>query len=93
MHAPYFARTGRENATPRVRFEALSVGIYLALEKNANLASTNFEWLNSNEFKKLTTSDASNNPGRLKGRIEFVRDCLLGVQNKLTYENDKSGIY
>lgn len=90
LPAPYFARIGRENATPRVRFEALSVGIYLALEQNADLGNTNFDWLNSNEFKKLTTSDASNNPGRLKARIEFVRDCLLGVQNGLTYEDDKS---
>jgi hypothetical protein len=35
-------------------------------------------WLESKEFKDITTSDASNNPGRLKGRVEFVRDCLLG---------------
>ncbi|MBR5331787.1 MAG: DUF262 domain-containing protein [Muribaculaceae bacterium] len=90
LPVPYFARIGRENATPRVRFEALSVGIYLALEQNADLGNINLDWLNSNEFKKLTTSDASNNPGRLKARIEFVRDCLLGVQKELTYEDDKS---
>lgn len=90
LPAPYFARIGRENATPRVRFEALSVGIYLALEQKADLGENNFDWLNSNEFKKLTTSDASNNPGRLKARIEFVRDCLLGIQNDLTYEDNKN---
>lgn len=84
----YFARAGRENATPRVRFEALSVGIFLALEQNAHLNPTSFNWLESNEFKQLTTSDASNNPGRLKARVEFVRDCLLGRQNELTYEHD-----
>lgn len=86
LEAPYFARKGRENATPRVRFEALSVGIYLALKLNPELDPTNFSWLNSKEFKDLTTSDASNNPGRLKARIEFVRDCLLGTMQDLHYD-------
>ena len=42
----------------------------------------------SKEFKEKTTSDASNNPGRLKSRIEFVRDCLLGKKTDLNYENN-----
>lgn len=88
MEPPYFARKGRDNATPRVRFEALSVGICLALQQNSSLQPGNFDWLESNEFKDLTTSDASNNPGRLKARIEFVRDCLLGTENDLHYENE-----
>lgn len=85
---PYFARKGRENATPRVRFEALSVGIYLALKQNPELQPNDFSWLDSIEFKELTTSDASNNQGRLKARIEFVRDCLLGTMQDLHYENE-----
>lgn len=88
MEPPYFARKGRDNATPRVRFEALSVGICLALQENPQLRPTNFKWLESIEFKELTTSDASNNPGRLKARIEFVRDCLLDKMNGLKYENE-----
>ena len=88
LEPPYFARKGRDNATPRVRFEALSVGIYLALKQNADLQPTDFSWLESKEFKELTTSDASNNPGRLKARIEFVRDCLLGNPMELHYENE-----
>lgn len=87
---PYFARTGRENSTPRVRFEALSVGIFLALEQNPQLNPQSYNWMESNEFKKLTTSDASNNQGRLKARVEFVRDCLLGLENELTYEHDQN---
>lgn len=87
---PYFARTGRENSTPRVRFEALSVGIFLALEQNPQLNPQSYNWMESNEFKKLTTSDASNNQGRLKARVEFVRDCLLGFENELTYEHDQN---
>ena len=88
LEPPYFARKGRDNATPRVRFEALSVGIYLALKQNPELQPTDFLWLDSKEFKELTTSDASNNQGRLKARIEFVRDCLLGTMQDLHYEND-----
>lgn len=88
LEPPYFARKGRDNATPRVRFEALSVGILLALRQNPNLKSTDFSWLESKEFKELTTSDASNNQGRLKARIEFVRDCLLGTITELHYENE-----
>lgn len=85
---PYFARKGRDNATPRVRFEALSVGIYLALKQSPNLHPTDFSWLESKEFKNHTTSDASNNQGKLKGRIEFVRDCLLGTIQELHYDNE-----
>lgn len=87
---PYFARAGRENSTPRVRFEALSVGIFLALKQNPQLNPQSYNWMESNEFKRLTTSDASNNQGRLKARVEFVRDCLLGLENELTYEHDQN---
>jgi len=85
---PYIARKGRDNATPRVRYEAISVGVHLALENNPLLTIDNTEWLESKEFKNLTTSDASNNQGKLKARIEFVRDCLLNNINSadLKYE-------
>lgn len=35
------------------------------------------KWLNSEEFKKHTTTHASNSPRRVSGRIEYVRDVLL----------------
>ena len=35
------------------------------------------EWLGSEEFKKHTTTHASNSPRRVSGRIEDVRDVLL----------------
>jgi uncharacterized protein with ParB-like and HNH nuclease domain len=85
---PYFARKGRDNATPRVRFEAISVGVHLALQQQPNLDPTYMNWLESVEFKDYTTSDASNNQGKLKRRVEFVRDCLLNIidKNSLHYE-------
>ena len=88
FNKPYFSRKGRYNSTPRVRFEALSVGIFLALKENPELVPQNFDWLNSKEFKTHTTSDASNNKGKLKDRVEFVRDCLLGRNKELHYNNE-----
>jgi len=38
---PYIARKGRDNATPRVRFEAISVGVFLALAINPTLVIDN----------------------------------------------------
>lgn len=76
-----FAKTQNASTTPRVRFEALSVGIALALRDNSDLTVDNVDWLESAEFKQLTTSDASNNQSKLVGRIEYVRDKLLGKSN------------
>ncbi len=79
----YFARNGFRKAaahtrTPRIRFEAISVGVALALRENPSLVPVSLEWLESPEFKKHTTSDASNSRPKVKARIEFVRDRLLG---------------
>ncbi|WP_214811777.1 DUF262 domain-containing protein [Exiguobacterium sp. s127] len=79
---PYgFRKTGSGNITPRVRFEALAVGISLALELNPNLKPKDvLPWLESEEFKRLTTSDASNSRTKLKARVEYVRDSLLNME-------------
>ena len=76
---PYgFAKTQNATTTPRVRFEAISVGVALAIKENPNIHVDNIDWLNSDMFKNLTTSDASNNEGRLAARVEYVRDMILG---------------
>jgi len=68
--------------TPRVRFEAIAVGVHLALKEKPDLVPEPVStWLNSDTFKELTTSDASNSAKRLQGRIEFVRDELLKQSN------------
>ena len=56
----------------------LSVGVALALKEKPDLHIDDVEWLNSAEFRELTTSDASNNEGKLVARVEYVRDKLLG---------------
>lgn len=81
----YFARRPNDSVTPRVRFEAISVGVYLALQENPNLEPENLDWLDSNEFKLRTTTDASNSTARLTSRIEFVRDCLLNRIQEFSY--------
>jgi uncharacterized protein with ParB-like and HNH nuclease domain len=74
-----FKKNQTSKSTPRVRFEALSVGVTLALRESPNLVPNNIEaWINSPEFKHHTTSDASNSRAKVIGRIEFVRDKLLG---------------
>ena len=82
-----FRKEPNSKSTPRVRFEAIAVGTYLALQENSELENPNMEWLNSEGFKVQTTSDASNNPDRLKDRIEFVRDGLLGKLDKDRLQN------
>lgn len=75
-----FKKTGPGRKVPRVRFEAISVGTGLALRKRPDLVPTDVKWLESEDFKRWTTSDASNNRSNLIGRIDFVRDRLLGKQ-------------
>jgi hypothetical protein len=72
-----FAKTANATTTPRVRFEAISVGVALAIRNYPRLTVLSVDWLDSPEFDDLTTSDASNNQGKLKKRIEYVRDQLL----------------
>ncbi len=76
-----FKKESSFNSTPRVRFEAISVGVTLALRQTPNLVPTDVEkWLDSAEFKEVTTSDGSNSKLKVTKRIEFVKNKLL-VQN------------
>ena len=75
---PYgFARSINASSTPRVRFEAISVGVHFALEEKPGLSPIYMDWLESEDFKNVTTSDSSGNAGKLDKRISFVKDCLL----------------
>jgi len=65
--------------TPRIRFEAISVGTALALRENPYLVPASLDWLECEEFKGYMRSDASNSRPKIIKRIEFVRDQLLGV--------------
>lgn len=84
-----FKKSKTSQSIPRVRFEAIAVGTILALRETPDLEISDVDWLESKEFKKWTTSDAANNKSKVIGRIEFVRDCLLGrIDSKnLSYDN------
>ncbi len=83
-------KSEKKRATPRVRFEAITVGVFLALQIKPDLTISNTDWLNSGGFKYQTTSDASNNPNRLVERVEFVRDALLGTIDDYRLEHGKN---
>ena len=77
-----FRRTPGGKATPRSRFEAIAIGSYLALVQDPSLATQPRDtagWLDSAEFRGVTGADGANAIGRLKGRIHFVRDRLVGA--------------
>jgi len=75
-----FKKTAAAKSTPRVRFEAISVGVTLALRIQSDLVPADVTaWLNSDDFKKHTTSDAANSRLKVVGRVEYVRDLLLGA--------------
>lgn len=63
--------------TTRIKFESITVGIALALRKNPELTIKSTSFLDSEDFTKLTKSDASSSQNKVTRRIEYVRDQLL----------------
>lgn len=77
-----FRKTKTSTTTPRARFEALAVGSSLAIEQKPELAVKGpsvavTDWLDSEDFSNVTTSDGANVLSKLRGRINFVLDRLL----------------
>lgn len=72
-----FAKGAGHTRTPRIRYEAMAVGTALALRENPNINPVSTDWIDSKEFKSLTTSDSSNSRPKIVRRIEFVRDHIL----------------
>lgn len=76
-----FKKTSTAKATPRARFEAIAIGTKLALADDPALRNSqniNVQWLDSPEFKAVTGSDGANAVARLRERIRFVHQRLLG---------------
>lgn len=73
-----FRKSKRHTMTPRTRFEAMAVGTALALREKSDLEPSSIEWIDSPEFKEYTNADASNSKPKVKKRIEYVRNQLLG---------------
>jgi len=72
-----FAKEKHHTTTPRIRLEAIAVGVALALRNNSEANPSSVDWINSAEFKEYTTSDASNSRPKVVKRIEYVRDNIV----------------
>ena len=79
-----FRKTERSKATPRARFESIAIGVDRALAERPDLTDRSAAelnvaaWIDSVEFKTITSSDGANAKARLQGRIDFVKDKLVG---------------
>jgi hypothetical protein len=83
---PYgFRKSASGSATPRARFEAIAIGSYLAIRERPQLATLSAQqinvasWISGDEFSEITGSDGANAIARLRGRIDFVKDKLVGA--------------
>lgn len=76
---PYgFRKTPKGKATPRARFEAIAIGSWLALQERPDLSPEPVDqWLESDEFRRVTGSDGANAIARLRERTTFVKNQLL----------------
>ena len=77
-----FRRSATGKTSPRARFEAISIGTYLALQSNPALAQRPVDvsaWIDGNDFSDITGSDGANVIAKLRRRTEYVRDRLLAV--------------
>ncbi|MGB1205168.1 MAG: GmrSD restriction endonuclease domain-containing protein [Chitinophagales bacterium] len=72
-----FLEATHHNYTKRSRFEALSVGVYLALQERPDLTANNIDWLELSDFLKYISGSARSAKRKVQNRIEFVRDKLL----------------
>ena len=73
-------RKSHNPQTKRVLFEAISVGVHVALKKNPALSCTKARWdkmMNSSEFRTLWSgSTRLHEANKLKGRIDFISSSL-----------------
>jgi hypothetical protein len=76
-----FQKGPSNKSVPRIRFEAISVGVTLALRASPDLVPLDVTtWLESKDFIDHTRSDASNSRPKVRNRIHFVRDKLLNKE-------------
>ncbi len=73
-----FKKTLTGKSTPHARFEAISVGVAVALSKNPSLSVQDMSWVNNEEFQMLVRSDSANVKAKLSARIAYVANKLLG---------------
>lgn len=78
-----FRKAKNAKNVSRIRFEATAVGASLALSTNPELKlnkSLDLSWAYQEPFLTMMRSDASNSKPKVKSRIEFVKNKLLGLE-------------
>ncbi|HVA50082.1 MAG TPA: DUF262 domain-containing protein [Pirellulales bacterium] len=78
-----FKKTKRGIDTPKTRYEALAIGAYLALKERPSLKEQTPDvsgWIEGEDFMRWTKSGGANPKAALGGRLNFVRDKLLGEE-------------
>lgn len=80
---PYqFRKSLNARNVSRIRFEATAVGTSLALSENpalVNLDQGYQNWAYEEPFLTMMRSDASNSKPKVRARIEYVRNKLMGL--------------
>lgn len=71
-----FRKTSTGKSTPHARFEAIAVGVAIALKEN-HLPNKDMSWVNDEEFQNLVRSDSANVKTKLVARIQYVAEQLL----------------
>lgn len=79
---PYgFSKNGSKQVS-RVFFEAVSVGVTLALRENANISPKNVNLktiVQENDFLKIISGKYhTHTPDKICARIDYIKDRLLG---------------
>ncbi|HGO5816172.1 TPA: DUF262 domain-containing protein, partial [Mannheimia haemolytica] len=76
-----FLKGGLNQGVSRVFFEAISVGVHLALKERPSLLNESIstsEWITSHEFKHmLSGKQRTHTPEKILQRIDFVKNRLL----------------
>lgn len=71
-----FKKTPTGKTTPHARFEAIAVGVAVALSEDKDLSRKDMSWVDCEEFQTLVRSDSANVKAKLKARIDFVANKL-----------------
>jgi hypothetical protein len=72
---------GHGKYVSRVFFEAISVGVYLALKENPDVEVRSIDikkWLQDEYFYSLISGTNTHSPDRMRQRIEYVKSKILG---------------
>ena len=71
-----FKKTQTGKTTPHARFEAIALGVAVALSEDKDLSRKDMSWIDCEEFQTLVRSDSANVKAKLKARIDFVANKL-----------------